>query len=346
MDALQAALAPQIAPVVVANVTTRYPYHDAHLFCESGETAEPMRAHPAFGNAYDWHSSVHSHWTALALIDYFEKRGTGADVAAALRAALARNLTVSNLAAETVYLAAHPWYERPYGRAWALALAASAHAASHADARAIAVALQPLAQRVRAGALSWLAGMPAPVRHGVHSNTAFALGLMFDAARTLGFDDLAGAIAKRARAWFGGDRDYPQAWERSRYDFLSPGLAEADLMRRVLPRIEFQTWWRGFLGDLASGAEILAVAPAPDDADGQGVHLHGLNLSRAGMLARIASALDDDPALLPASAEALYRASLRAAAGDDYLSTHWLPTFAWDAAVSLDAVRPHPRARG
>lgn len=337
MNALQSALAARIAPVVLANITTRYPYHDVHLFERSGEAADPAAAHPAFANSYDWHSSVHSHWTAIQLLEHFAQRAEAPAVAGKLHAAIACNLTAANVSIETVHLAAHSWYERPYGRAWALALAAATRAATRSDVRALSTTLHPLADRVRADTVAWLARMPAPVRHGVHGNTAFALGLMFDAARTLGFDDLERIIAARARQWFAGDRGYPHAWERSGHDFLSPGLAEADLMRRVLDADEFFVWRRGFLGRLTPEDAILSVAPVPEGADGQIVHLHGLNLSRAGMLARIAALGGDDADVLLECAQTLYRAGIEPAVGEDYLSTHWLATFAWDAAAGLDA---------
>ena len=73
----------------------------------------------------------------------------------------------------------------------------------------------------------------------------------------------------------------------------------------------------------------------PDVSDGHVVHLHGLNLARAGALARIARALDD-PALLE-HARWLYDASAARAIGGRYSETHWLPTFAWDAACAIDA---------
>jgi hypothetical protein len=72
----------------------------------------------------------------------------------------------------------------------------------------------------------------------------------------------------------------------------------------------------------------------PNVADGQIVHLHGLNLSRAGMLARIARALGE-PALLD-YANRLYRASVDHAVSGNYLETHWLATFAWAAATSIE----------
>lgn len=336
---LRAELAPQIAPVVLANLTTRHPYHDSHLFRENDGAFEPLAVHPAFGNSYDWHSSVHSHWTALQLLAFIATRrdaaaGAPAGVIESLSAACARTLAAANVEAEMTYLAARPTYERPYGWAWAMRLSADAVGAVASDASA---ALHRLARAIADRGVAWLHAMPGPVRHGVHSNTAYALGLMLDASRKLGFDDLAAVIAARSHAWYADDRDYPAAWERSANDFLSPGLTEADLMRRVLEPGAFVGWWRRFVTDGYSRDALFAVADVPRVSDGQIVHLHGLNLSRAGMLARIAQVCETaEASALLEHARTLYDASVAEASGSEYLSTHWLPTFAWDAATSLD----------
>jgi hypothetical protein len=184
-------------------------------------------------------------------------------------------------------------------------------------------------------ALRWLDVLPLPVRHGVHSNTAFALGLMHDACSALKFATLKDAIEQRAEAWFGAECEWPVKWERSGNDFLSPGLAEADLMRRVLAREAFAAWWRGFVPEPSLQSPLLSVAHVPNVSDGQIVHLHGLNLSRAAALALIARPLADSTLLK--SARRLYEASADRAVMGDYSELHWLPTFAWMAATAIDA---------
>ena len=326
MSALRDELAPRIVPVILANVTTHYPYHDAHLTVAGEIPRDPAALHPAFGNSFDWHSSVHSHWTGTKLLEHFAASRSGAPPElAALQVAVANNLEQANLNIETAYLASHPSYERPYGRAWAMLLASSKRSA----------ALREMASRIAEATVAWLAVLPEPIRHGVHANTAFALGLMLDASRVLDLARLEATIVDRAQAWFASDRDWPGRLERSGNDFLSPGLAEADLLRRVLSPNAFAQWFRNFLPALSSEAPILAVVDVPDVMDGQIVHWHGLNLSRAGMLARLAQVLGEPT--LRNHACRLYRASVDHAVSGNYLETHWLATFAWDAATSLDA---------
>lgn len=347
MTMLRAALAPRIAPVVLANITMRYPYHDAHLFQEGESSFDPASAHPAFCNSFDWHSSVHSHWTAIQLLEYGSATADQAAVCERLQRSVAANLSPEHLAAEAAYLAGRPTYERPYGWAWALRLAACAHASTMDALKESRVPLRRLAELIARSAVPWLRQLPAPVRQGVHSNTAFALALMLDASRRLGLAELASEIELRARDWFGRDQSYPQGWERSGNDFLSSGLAEADLMRMVLPNAQFVQWWHRFVPNLSGNSSIVLVVEVPRVIDGGIAHLHGLNLSRAGVLARIVSNVLGSARAVPAlgaaskellaRADALYCASVDEAVDGDYLSTHWLATFAWDAASSIDA---------
>ncbi len=325
MTSLAEALAPRIAPVLLANLTARYPYHDSHLFEDGDAPHDPFVAHPAFGNSFDWHSSVHSHWTALQVAGqgYSELAGV-----------VVRNLRPENVAAETAYLQRRKMYERPYGWAWALLLAAAAQT-SLLTASESAAELRAMAEVIAGAALRWLEILPLPVRHGVHSNTAFAMGLMHDACDALNLPRLKVAIERRAREWFGNDRAWPAAWERSGNDFLSPVLAEAGLMRRVLDRRTFAVWWKGLIPDLSPQSPLLSAADVPNVADGHIVHLHGLNLSRAAALASISRVLGDS--MLPESARALYEASAGRAAIGSYSELHWLPTFAWMAATAIDA---------
>lgn len=333
-ESLRADLAPRIAPIVLANITRRFPYHDARLFREGDAPFDPLAAHPAFGNSYDWHSSVHSHWTAVQLIAHWYADYDQPAIACDLVEALAAGLSASNVEREAAFLSSQPSYERPYGWAWLLRLAAAA--ATIDAAITPRAALRVFAQEIADRAARWLGSMPGPVRHGVHSNTAFAMGLMLDASRMLGFEQLEEVIVDRAAVWFGLDRDYPAGWERSAHDFLSPGLAVADLMRRILIQGEFTTWWAAFVPATEQRSAFVAAADVPDVNDAQIVHLHGLNLSRAGVLARLAIIGGEFESFLD-HARVLYSKSVDAAFGDDYLATHWLPTFAWDAATSIDA---------
>ena len=142
-----------------------------------------------------------------------------------------------------------------------------------------------------------------------------------------------------ARTWFLPDRDAPLRWEPSGHDFLSPGLVEADLVRRVLEPAELATWLEGFWPGLG-GAELLTVlepVEIHDRSDGQVGHLDGLNLSRAAALDRLGAALpggDVRRRVLHEAAAGHRLAGLAALSAEEYQSTHWLGTF---AVLALDA---------
>ena len=148
----------------------------------------------------------------------------------------------------------------------------------------------------------WLPKLSYPVRIGEHAQTAFSLGLMLDYARATGDTKFADLLASKARQFYLGDKKCPLAYEPSGEDFLSPCLAEADVMRRVLPSPEFARWLRSFLPQIADAKKGGWLQPvvSPDPSDGKLAHLDGLNLSRAWMLEGIAAGLPKGDKRLPA----------------------------------------------
>jgi len=70
---------------------------------------------------------------------------------------------------------------------------------------------------------------------------------MLDYARVAGNSEFGKLVESRARDYYLKDRACPLAYEPSGEDFLSPCLAEADAMRRVLPQAEFAAWFAAFL---------------------------------------------------------------------------------------------------
>ncbi|WP_265445951.1 DUF2891 family protein [Flexivirga meconopsidis] len=314
----------EYAETILAVLRTPYPYGAAHQSQGPDDNdVTPERLHPAFYASLDWHSSCHMQWSAIRLLT--EQRGALADdVAKELTAELDSRLTEAKLAREADYLRAHRSYERPYGWAWAAQLAAVA------EGTAWGPATRPLAQVVSDHLRAWLPQLAYPVRHGVHTNTAFALALSHDAFSRLGDAEVVALIADRTQRWFGHDRDYPTAYEPSGSDFLSPALCEADLMRRVLPRAEFEPWLAGFLPQLAAeGDRLLDVPTVLDRTDGHAVHLYGLALSRSWQLRLLAPYLIDERAeRARESADRQVAAVAPEISSGDFMSTHWLVSFA------------------
>lgn len=174
-------------------------------------------------------------------------------------------------------------------------------------------------------------GKTKPIRGGLHNQTAFSMALALDWARTVGNRELTTLIEKRAIDYFGSDVNAPLAYEPSGVDFLSPSLAEADLMRRVLSGEAFVGWLDGFLGnDAGRVSERLTPVEVVDFASGQLAHFAGLNMSRAWMLDGICSALqavDPRAAAFTELAKTHRERGLPAALNSDYMVTHWVPTF-------------------
>ena len=153
-----------------------------------------------------------------------------------IRKKLAENLSAENILAEVKYFkrAEEKSFERTYGWAWLLKLAEELHTCEDPWARDMEKNLRPLTDLVVQRHLEFLPKLVYPIRVGEHSNTAFGLAFAWDYAGAIGNRELKDLIEKRARDFYLHDRGCPLTWEPSGYDFLSPCLEEADIMRRVL----------------------------------------------------------------------------------------------------------------
>lgn len=321
----------RFARLALACVGKEYPNKIAHVLSSDADVRPPRELTPAFYGCYDWHSSVHGHWLLARLARLLPDAPFAADA----RAALDRNLTADHLAVEARYLdgPGRASFERPYGLAWLMQLAAELEEWDDPDARRWAQALRPLETAARDRLAAWLPRLEHPVRIGEHDQTAFALGLLLDWARRGGDPAFATLLEARARAWYAGDRGCPLSWEPSGQDFLSPCLAEADLMRRLMPATEFATWLDAFLPGIPrnGGADWIVPAVVSDPTDPKLAHLDGLNLSRAWMLEGIAASLpakDRRRASIAAAAARHRDAGLAAVTGEHYEGGHWLGSFA------------------
>ena len=179
----------------------------------------------------------------------------------------------------------------------------------------------------------WLPKLRYPIRIGEHDQTAFAFGLVWDWAHAAKDTAMTSLLESRIRDFYLDDSACPLSYEPSGQDFLSPCLAEADLLRRVLPADRFAAWLSAFLPGIPKdgSASWLRPAEVTDRADPKLAHLDGLNLSRAWMLEGIARGLpakDPRRASLASAARAHRDAALPAVTGEHYEGGHWLGTFA------------------
>ena len=310
----------------------RFPHKLDHLILDAGDHALPQEMHPVFDGCFDWHSSVHMHWSLLRLRALAPALACEAQVSARFDARLRPELVARELA----YLVApgRGSFERPYGWAWLLKLQSEldAQAATRADAARWGAALRPLSAEIARRLAAFLQHSGHAVRAGTHANSAFAMTLARDYALVANDAALRAAIDDTARLWFGADASWPAAYEPSGTDFLSPGLCEAVLMLRVLGA-GFADWWRVFAPAADAFARWETPAVVADRLDGQLVHLDGLNLSRAWCLRTLAQASDgaSDAAArerFARAADAHWQAAWPHVTGGDFVATHWLVSFA------------------
>lgn len=323
------AAAGRFAALALACAHLEYPNKISHVLSGEADVRAPSVLTPVFYGCYDWHSSVHGHW----LLARLARLHPDAAFAAAARAALDRSFTEAGVAAELAYLRGpgRVSFERPYGLAWLLQLLAELRAWPDPDARRWVAILMPLEQEAAARVRAWLPKLRYPIRVGEHSQTAFAFGLIRDWAAVAGDGAMQALIDEHSRSYYLADVNCPLNYEPSGEDFLSPCLAEADLMRRVLPPADFARWLTGFLPGMAAGAEWLNPAIVTDRSDPKLAHIDGLNLSRAWMLYGIASGLpasDHRRGMLESNARRHADSALPAVTGEHYEGGHWLGSFA------------------
>lgn len=330
-EGFDAAAAERFAKLALDCIHREYPNKIAHVLQSDSDAKPPRELTPAFYGCFDWHSAVHGHWLLVRLIRLFPD----ASFAATARAALAQSFTSQKIAGEVAYLEGpgRETFERPYGLAWLLQLSAELREWNDSQSHEWSQILKPLETAAAERLKKWLPKLMLPIRQGEHAQTAFAFGLILDWARIAGDRDMEVLLVSKIRDLYLKDFDCALSYEPSGQDFLSPCIAEADLLRRILNASEFASWLRAFMPGIPShdSDDWLPPAIVTDPSDGKLAHLDGLNLSRAWMLEGIVSGLPPDDPRLPAlnAAASLHgRVGLAAVTGEHYEGSHWLGTYA------------------
>ena len=282
----------------------------------------------AFYGCTDWHSAVNSTWAMVKVLKDFPDAPLGG----LIREKLEHHLSSKSLEGELSFFTdeASPGFERSYGWAWLMRLYVELASFRDDDAERWAKHLAPVAAHLAEKSVEYLSHMPGPIRVGTHNNSAFALHYMLEYADVGGDGNLKTAVTTRAREFFEDDVECPVRYEPSGSDFLSPCLAEAALMSRLMPQEAFVAWLDDFLpapgsdafssmrepvviearalpveADIEASAEDEPVSREPTaeteevDSDredatrlvGAKSHLIGLSFVRAAALKRVAAAL-------------------------------------------------------
>jgi len=320
-----------LASLPLACLETQYPNKLNQTLSDPSQIKQPKALHPAFYGCFDWHSSVHGHWTLVYLLKNFPPL----EEAEMIKKLLIDHLSAENIITEVNYFneAGNQSFERTYGWAWILKLAEELHTWDTPLARQLEANLQPLTDHIVNAYLNFLPKLIYPIRVGEHSNTAYGLSLAYDYAQAFNDEPLNRLIKSSVNRFYAEDQGCPLTWEPSGFDFLSPCLEEANLMRKVYSPNVFKTWLSTFLPSILRSNFKLAPALVGDRTDGKLVHLDGLNFSRAWCLYSITKALPEY-AHLTIIANDHFNSSIDNVIDDHYAGAHWLGTF---AIYALDA---------
>jgi hypothetical protein len=305
-------------------IDQEYPNKPGEVLGNDSYLAPPRKLHPAFYGCFDWHSSVHGHWTLVTILTHFPDFEYREEILGKLQ----KNITQENILKEVDYFddEHNKDFERTYGWAWLLKLDEALREWNSPEARELHENLLPLVELISEKFSEFLDKLIYPIRIGEHSNIAFGMSFAYDYAKKYD-DELAAKIEQKAREYFLGDCDCPLTWEPGGFDFLSPCLQEASLMEKVLPKKEFKKWLKKFLPGFERNPEkYLEIAVVTDRSDGKLAHLDGLNFSRAWCLFEIGKTLNN-PKMIELG-EKHFNYSYEKMDSGEYAGAHWLASFA------------------
>lgn len=305
-------------------IDREYPNKLGQVLGDSSYLATPKALHPAFYGCFDWHSSVHGHWTLVTLLRKFPDFEHRLSILKKLKA----NLTKENIKKEIAYFddAHNKNYERTYGWAWLLKLDEALRDWNTDEAKEMQQNLAPLTELLAQKFVDFLDKLTYPIRVGEHTNTAFGMSFAYDYAKKY-HPELKAKIEEKAIEYYQNDAHCPLTWEPSGFDFLSPCLQEASLMQKVLSKADFQQWLDDFLPDFAQDPEkFIEPAVVSDKSDGKLAHLDGLNFSRAWCLFEMGHGLNNDK--MKALAVQHFDFSYKKMDSGEYAGSHWLASFA------------------
>ena len=305
-------------------IDQEYPNKLNQVLGDDSYLAPPRALHPAFYGCFDWHSSVHGHWTLVTILNEFPNFQYKNEIIEKLK----KNITKENILKEIEYFddKHNKTYERTYGWAWLLKLDEALREWDSPQSHTLHENLKPLVDLISGKFSEFLDKLIYPIRIGEHNNIAFGMSFAYDYA--IKYDAvLAAKIETKAKEYFLNDCDCPLTWEPGGFDFLSPCLQEAALMQKVLTEKEFEKWLKKFLPKFEKNpSKFMEVAIVTDRSDGKLAHLDGLNFSRAWCLFEMGKALDNQKLIDFGNEHFNY--SYNKMDSGEYAGAHWLASFA------------------
>lgn len=314
-------------------IDKEYPNKLNGVLGDDSYLAPPRALHPAFYGCFDWHSSVHGHWTLVTILREFPDFKYRDEILAKI----SKTITKENIQKEMEYFNDNhnKDYERTYGWAWLFKLDEALRESDFPKSDMLHENLSPLVDLLSAKFIEFLDKLNYPIRVGEHSNIAFGMSFAYDYAKK--YDaKLASKIEEKAKQYFLNDCGCPLTWEPGGTDFLSPCLQEASLMQKVLSEKEFKKWLKDFMpGFEKNPSKFLEVAIVSDRSDGKLAHLDGLNFSRAWCLFEMGKALNNQKMIDLGTTHFNY--SYEKMDSGEYAGAHWLASFALYALMKSEA---------
>ncbi|WP_340113943.1 DUF2891 domain-containing protein [Maribellus mangrovi] len=310
-------------------IDQEYPNKPNGVLGDDSYLLPPREIHPAFYGCFDWHSSVHGHWTLVTILNQFPDFEYRDEIIAKLQ----NNITKENILKEIEYFQDehNTTYERTYGWAWLLKLDEALREWDASEAAELQANLSPLVDTLSLKFIEFLDKLVYPIRIGEHSNIAFGMSFAYDWAKKYN-TELATKIEEKALEYYATDCDCPLTWEPGGFDFLSPCLQEASIMQKVLDYEDFSKWLKTFLPDFEKDpSEFMEVAEVTDRSDGKLAHLDGLNFSRAWCLFEMGHTLHNRK-MIELGDQHFNYSYVKMDSGE-YAGAHWLASFAVYALI-------------
>lgn len=316
----------RLAALPLKCMQVEYPNKTGQMLSSESDLGTPKELHPAFYGCFDWHSSVHGHWSLVKLLKDFPELENRDSILQKLK----QNISKENIASEINYFQRKQEYayERMYGWTWLLKLQQEVDTWNDETGKEMSKNMQPLTDIIIARYIEFLPKLNYPLRVGTHSNSAFGMSFAYDYAIHSKNEKLKLSIEENAKRLYLKDENCPISWEPDGMDFLSPCLEEVSLMQRILNKDEFLNWLDKFLPQLKDKNFSLEVANVSDRTDGHLVHLDGLNFSRAWVFYRLAKDSPEKYGHLKNEGDKHLDYSLPSITDGSYEGEHWLASFA------------------
>tara|TARA_B100000029_G_scaffold102545_3_gene92969 strand:- start:3304 stop:4392 length:1089 start_codon:yes stop_codon:yes gene_type:complete len=323
-------LASKLISLSINCVDKKYPYKIGYRFIDESWIKPHYEITPSFYGCWDWHSAVHGHWAMVKVLKEFPE----IDEKEIIIKKLTDNLNEENLRLEYEFFQNDfaKGFERTYGWAWLMMLYYELATWDYPKAKLWSNNLKPLVDLLSERTILFLDKLSTPLRPGTHANTAFSFSLMVEYAKNMGDNKLLNKIKEYSLTNFKPDVNCPVNYEPSGTDFLSPCLAEAGLMSKILSREEFSNWFYKFIPsfDKDDFGTIISPPKVLDPEDPGIGHLIGLMFHRAWTLKFISNNLtnpEDKKFLLNISKEHSHN-GFEIMFDSGYGGEHWLATFA------------------